>query len=128
MFRCVGKDWQFFQLSERGRRHTPAATAMDPQSGQPHRLGTVCRDPSTSARTGASPSSRPSPQTLNCDYHSSPSPNRSPRIKPKEPMTMGEIADTMRAAPHELAQADARLYRGLAEELGDGTTAAHPPT
>jgi hypothetical protein len=31
---------------------------------------------------------------------------------------MGEIADTMR----QLAQADARLYCGLAEELGDGAT------
>ena len=38
-------------------------------------------------------------------------------------MTMGEIADTMRSALRELAQADARLYRGLAEELGDGATA-----
>ena len=36
---------------------------------------------------------------------------------------MGEIADTMRSALRELAQADARLYRGLAEELGDGATA-----
>ena len=36
---------------------------------------------------------------------------------------MGEIADTMRSALRQLAQADARLYRGLAEELGDGTTA-----
>jgi hypothetical protein len=39
-------------------------------------------------------------------------------------MTMGEIADTMRSALRELAQADARLYRGLAEELGDGGTSA----
>ena len=36
---------------------------------------------------------------------------------------MGEIADTMRSALRELAQADARLYRGLAEELGDSATA-----
>jgi hypothetical protein len=42
-------------------------------------------------------------------------------------MTMGEIADTMRSALRELAQADARLYRGLAEELGDGTTAVEEP-
>jgi hypothetical protein len=42
-------------------------------------------------------------------------------------MTMGEIADTMRAALRELAQADARLYRGLAEELGDGATAVEEP-
>ncbi len=40
---------------------------------------------------------------------------------------MGEIADTMRAALRQLAQADARLYRGLAEELGDGTTAVEEP-
>ena len=40
---------------------------------------------------------------------------------------MGEIADTMRSALRELAQADARLYRGLAEELGDGTTAVEEP-
>ena len=36
---------------------------------------------------------------------------------------MGEIADTMRSALRELAQADARLSRGLAEELGDGAPA-----
>jgi hypothetical protein len=42
-------------------------------------------------------------------------------------MTMGEIADTMRSALRELAQADARLYRGLAEELGDGATAVEEP-
>jgi hypothetical protein len=40
---------------------------------------------------------------------------------------MGEIADTMRSALRELAQADARLYRGLAEELGDGATAGADP-
>ena len=40
---------------------------------------------------------------------------------------MGEIADTMRSALRELAQADARLYRGLAEELGDGATAVGEP-
>jgi hypothetical protein len=40
---------------------------------------------------------------------------------------MGEIADTMRSALRELAQADARLYRGLAEELGDGATAVEEP-
>ena len=33
----------------------------------------------------------------------------------------------MRSALRELAQADARLYRGLAEELGDGTTAVEEP-
>ena len=40
---------------------------------------------------------------------------------------MGEIADTMRSALRELAQADARLYRGLAEELGDGATTVEEP-
>ena len=40
---------------------------------------------------------------------------------------MGEIADTMRSALRELAQADARLYLGLAEELGDGATAVEEP-
>ena len=40
---------------------------------------------------------------------------------------MDEIADTMRSALRELAQADARLYRGLAEELGDGVTAVEEP-
>jgi hypothetical protein len=37
---------------------------------------------------------------------------------------MGEIADTLRSTLRQLARADARLYRGLAEELGDGATAA----
>ncbi len=40
---------------------------------------------------------------------------------------MGEIADTMRSALRELAKADARLYRGLAEELADGATAVEEP-
>lgn len=40
---------------------------------------------------------------------------------------MGEIADTMRSALRELAQADARLYRSLAEELADGATAVEEP-
>jgi hypothetical protein len=31
---------------------------------------------------------------------------------------MGAITDTLRATLRELAQADARLYRGLADELG----------
>jgi hypothetical protein len=39
---------------------------------------------------------------------------------------MGEIADTLRAGLRELAQADARLYRGLAEELGDTGPATQP--
>ncbi len=40
---------------------------------------------------------------------------------------MGEIADTLRSTLRQLAQADARLYRGLAEELGDGSTAVEEP-
>ena len=40
---------------------------------------------------------------------------------------MGEIADTLRSTLRQLAQADARLYRGLAEELGDGATAVEEP-
>jgi hypothetical protein len=40
---------------------------------------------------------------------------------------MGEIADTMRSTLRQLAQADARLYRGLAEELGDGATSVEEP-
>ena len=35
---------------------------------------------------------------------------------------MGEIADTMRSALRQLAQADARIDRGLAEELREGAT------
>ena len=40
---------------------------------------------------------------------------------------MGEIADTLRSALRQLAQADARLYRGLAQELSDGATAGAEP-
>ena len=40
---------------------------------------------------------------------------------------MGEIADTLRSTLRELAQADARLYRGLADELGDGATTVEEP-
>ena len=40
---------------------------------------------------------------------------------------MGEIADTMRSALRQLAQADALLYSGLAEELDDGATAGDVP-
>lgn len=39
----------------------------------------MCRGPSTSARTGTSATSRPSPQTLGCSHHSTPS----PRIQPE---------------------------------------------
>ena len=37
---------------------------------------------------------------------------------------MGVIADTLRATLRDLAESDARLYRGLAAELG--TTPARP--
>lgn len=40
---------------------------------------------------------------------------------------MGEIADTLRSTLRQLAQAVARLYRGLAEELGDGATTVEEP-
>jgi hypothetical protein len=40
---------------------------------------------------------------------------------------MGEIADTLRSTLQQLAQADARLYRGLAEELGDSAKAVEEP-
>ena len=40
---------------------------------------------------------------------------------------MVEIANTMRSAQRQLVQADARLYRGLAEELGNGLTVAEEP-
>lgn len=36
----------------------------------------------------------------------------------RTPPTMGVLTDTLRATLHELAQSDARLYRGLADELG----------
>ncbi len=36
---------------------------------------------------------------------------------------MGAIADTLRATLRDLAQADARLYRGLADELGPSAPA-----
>ena len=35
---------------------------------------------------------------------------------------MGVIADTLRATLRDLAEADARLYRGLAEELATPAT------
>jgi hypothetical protein len=35
---------------------------------------------------------------------------------------MGRITDSLRATMRELAQSDARLYRGLREELGDTST------
>jgi hypothetical protein len=41
---------------------------------------------------------------------------------------MRELADTLRATVRELAQADARLYRGLAEELGDSSPTSYEPS
>ncbi|MBE9153910.1 hypothetical protein [Cyanobium sp. LEGE 06113] len=40
---------------------------------------------------------------------------------------MGQITDSLRATLRELAQSDARLYRGLQEELGDTPQATSPP-
>lgn len=43
--------------------------------------------------------------------------------------SVGQIADTLRATLRDLAQSDARLYRGLQEELSsDATPAASTPT
>ncbi len=42
---------------------------------------------------------------------------------------MGQIADNLRATLRDLAQSDARLYRGLQEELSsDATPAPSTPT
>jgi hypothetical protein len=40
---------------------------------------------------------------------------------------MGQLTDTLRATLRDLAQSDARLYRGLQEELGDSTPPTSPP-
>ena len=40
---------------------------------------------------------------------------------------MGQLTDTLRATLRDLAQSDARLYRGLQEELGDPTPTSNPP-
>ena len=40
---------------------------------------------------------------------------------------MGQLTDTLRATLRDLAQSDARLYRGLQEELGDTRPATNPP-
>ncbi len=40
---------------------------------------------------------------------------------------MGQITDSLRATLRELAQSDARLYRGLQEELGDTPPATSQP-
>ena len=39
---------------------------------------------------------------------------------------MGQLTDTLRATLRDLAQSDARLYRGLQEELGDTRPATEP--
>jgi hypothetical protein len=41
---------------------------------------------------------------------------------------MGQLTDTLRATLRDLAQSDARLYRGLEEELGDTRPAPSPPS
>jgi len=41
---------------------------------------------------------------------------------------MGVIADTLRATLRDMAQSDARLYRGLATELGTTPAQAALPT
>lgn len=40
---------------------------------------------------------------------------------------MGQLTDTLRATLRDLAQSDARLYRGLQEELGDNPSTTSPP-
>ena len=40
---------------------------------------------------------------------------------------MGQLTDTLRATLRDLAQSDARLYRGLQEELGGTTATTTPP-
>jgi len=42
------------------------------------------------------------------------------------PRPMGVIADTLRSTLRDLAQSDARLYRGLAAELGATARPALP--
>ena len=41
---------------------------------------------------------------------------------------MGQLTDTLRATLRDLAQSDARLYRGLQQELGDTRSASNQPT
>ncbi len=40
---------------------------------------------------------------------------------------MGQLTDSLRATLRDLAQSDARLYRGLQQELGDTATGADRP-
>jgi hypothetical protein len=40
---------------------------------------------------------------------------------------MGQLTDTLRATLRDLAQSDARLYRGLQQGLSDATPATNPP-
>lgn len=41
---------------------------------------------------------------------------------------MGQLTDTLRATLRDLAQSDARLYRGLQQELGDTGSSSSPPS
>lgn len=41
---------------------------------------------------------------------------------------MGQLTDTLRATLRDLAQSDARLYRGLQQELCDTSPASNPPS
>lgn len=41
---------------------------------------------------------------------------------------MGQLTDTLKATLRDLAQSDARLYRGLQQELGDTSPASSPPS
>ncbi|MFM7674019.1 MAG: hypothetical protein ACKO5F_00140 [Synechococcus sp.] len=51
------------------------------------------------------------------------------RIHPPRGRPMGQLTDSLRATLRELAQSDARLYRGLQEELGDSPKPIpRPPT
>ena len=40
---------------------------------------------------------------------------------------MGQLTDTLRATLRDLAHSDARLYRGLQQELGDTRPASNQP-
>jgi hypothetical protein len=40
---------------------------------------------------------------------------------------MGQLTDTLRATLRDLAQSDARLYRGLQQELGEPSTPTNAP-
>ena len=50
------------------------------------------------------------------------------RVLLQREASVGQIADTLRATLRDLAQSDARLYRGLQEELADSNPAASQAT